>query len=79
MASKPIYIFSISRHYTRCEVFAATRWIGSLKHGCLQGRFVIAPDKGLTRRERYQIVAEWLFGRWGIPSPSYRPLKSEVG
>jgi len=71
--AKPIHIFKMSKNYTRLEV-----WHGSRVFHNRLSTSVIVPDKGLSRKERYSVLAEELFTRFKIPAPSYRPLKSEM-
>jgi hypothetical protein len=70
--AKRIHIFKISLNYTRCEI-----WWGSRTFHNKLGSTIITPDKGLTRRQRHDVIAEALFERAGIPAPSYRPAKRE--
>lgn len=70
--SKPIYIYKISRNYTRCEV-----WHGSRTFHNRLGTSILTPDKGLTRNERYKIIAKWLHEQFDLLSPSYRRTNKE--
>lgn len=65
--SKPIYIFSISRNYTRCEV-----WHGSRSFKNRIGTSTLTPDKALSRHERYLEIAKWLRARFELLPPSYQ-------
>lgn len=57
------FIYTISRGYTRCVV-----WTGAKNHSRI-GISTIVPDKGLTRRERYEIINKWLQERCGLKTP----------
>ncbi len=72
MARKGIHIFKMTHHYSRLVVYH-----GSYTFKNLVGTTTVTPDKGLTRRERYDVLAAELFKGFGIPAPSYRPLKRE--
>lgn len=61
MSTATIYIFSISRHWTRCEV-----WTGARKTKRRLGTSVLVPDVGLTRSRRREIITQWLRERFGI-------------
>jgi hypothetical protein len=59
-----VYIYRISRNYTRCEV-----WSGTRKFRNRIGTSVIVPDKGLKLSERKEIVTTWLSERFGLRVP----------
>lgn len=66
-----IYIFKISSAYKRCTV-----WCGSLT-GQKVGTTTIEPNKELSRRQRYDVIAEWLLERCGLRAPLYVPTVRE--
>lgn len=66
--SKPIYIFKIRANYAGCTIYWGSRMIHNLL-----GTSTVTLDKGLTREERYKVIAAWLHEQTGHPSPSYRP------
>ena len=65
--SRPIYIFSISPNYTRCEV-----WHGSRTFKNRLGTSILVPDRGLTRERRYEVIAQWLCEGFDLLPPSYQ-------
>jgi len=58
-----MYIYRVSRYYTRCEV-----WHGDKSHERL-GTSTLVPDKGLTWDERQRVIREWLRERFGLRLP----------
>jgi hypothetical protein len=64
---KPIYIFSMSTHYTRCVVYHGSRMLHNLL-----GTSTLVPDKGLSRHQRYYIIAKWLREDFDLLPPSYQ-------
>lgn len=71
---KPITVFRMASNYQKMEVTDACRMTKSII-----GVTTVRPNKGKSRRERYDILAAELFRVWGIPAPSYRATKAERG
>lgn len=69
---KGVYIYKIARNYTSCVI-----WWGSWTFRNKLGSSTIVLDKGLSRRERYQIIVEWIVKQTGGVAPSYRPTVKE--
>jgi hypothetical protein len=65
--SKPIHIYKISKDYRSCEVWQGARMT--------QSRIAVykrVPDRGLSREERHEVIASWLYSEFGVPGPCYR-------
>jgi hypothetical protein len=73
-SSRSIHIYKISRNYTRCEI-----WWGSPTFHNKLGSTIITPNKGLTRKQRYDVIAGELSKQTNNPAPSYRPNKTRDG
>ena len=67
-------IYAISRGYKQVVVFH-----GDDKTHERVGTSTIEPNRELSRREKYTVIADELEHRFHIPRPPYQPLKSEVG
>ena len=69
-------VYSIARGYR-----SATVYLGTAKTGQIGGRVTCRPDKGMSRRERYDVLAEFLArdSRAKLTPPPYRPTKREKG
>jgi hypothetical protein len=72
---KPIHIFHIAPNYTSATVYWGSRMVGNLLG---TSKLVLDRGKGITRKERYDIIAKWLYEQTGHPSPSYRPTPLEI-
>jgi len=70
---KPIHIFKMSKNYTRLEV-----WHGSRTFHNRLSTSVIVPDKGLTRKQRHDVLSSELFTRFDILAPCYKPTAREA-
>lgn len=71
--AKPIYIWRIAPNYVGCKV-----WHGTQKFHDLVGTSTLTLDKELTRRERYDVVVNWLSEGFSIAGPPYQPTKREA-
>jgi hypothetical protein len=69
---KTIDLYSLSKNYTSLTV-----WHGHRTFRYRVSTTVITPNKGMTRRERYDVLAAELYKVFGIPAPSYRQTKTE--
>lgn len=58
-------IFSISKHYVRCEVWTASKTGERFMHS------TVRPDKGMTREQRYTAIAHYLRTNHGIKPPKF--------
>lgn len=65
-------IYKISQGYSRCVLYHADD-----KTHRRVGTSTITPNKELTRRQKYEVIAEYLVERSGLPRPDYDPLKGE--
>ena len=63
--------FSIGYSYKK-----VTYYVFGKKYGSLMSINTLTPDKGLSRRERYDVIAEDM-DKMGFMVPMYRPTKKE--
>ena len=71
MATKSILIYRISRGYSGCRV-----WVASRAHQLVGRSQLRITNKNLSRQRRYDEVCKFI-SSFGLAPPDYQPTKQE--